>query len=120
MPRLVLGTGAGNVEAELDDLIVRPENRLADRPHPRVVDEFEPPAHLLWMHLDVVALRPAADGPTRAGQRLLESDVDVFAQRVGPFGRQGTLPSRDPIGIQSIDRVLHVDLDARFGCGGCG
>jgi hypothetical protein len=89
VPGLVDRAGEGDVEPELHDLVVRPEDRLADGPHPRVPGQVDETAHLLRMDLHVVAVRPPADGSARPGDRLLERRLDVLPHPVRPGHREG-------------------------------
>jgi hypothetical protein len=66
VPRLVHRAGERDVEADLDDLVVGAEHLGRDVDDPRVGREVGEAADLLGVHLDVPALRPAADGAALA------------------------------------------------------
>ena len=61
MPRLVDGAGAGHVEPDLDDLVIRAEDIRADGVHPGMRGELDKSPDALGMDLDIVALGTAPD-----------------------------------------------------------
>ena len=95
MPRLVRGAGEGNVEADLDDLVLRPEHRLAHGDEPGVGGDVDEAADPLGLDLDVIALRPARQ--RAAGTAFASSNrADVLAQ-CGRPSRRGKAPLRPMI-----------------------
>jgi hypothetical protein len=62
-----------------DNFVLWAEHGLAHGDDPRVTDELDEAAQLLGMHLDVVAVGPATNGPALPRHRLLEGRHDVLA-----------------------------------------
>jgi hypothetical protein len=105
VPRLVLRAGERDVEADLHDLVVGPQHRLADRRHPGVADQVDEPTQLLGMDLHVVALRSAADGSALAADRLIEGGQDVGVHVCGPLPGESALVGDDAVGVQTSDEI---------------
>lgn len=89
VPRLVLGPGEQNVEADRDDLVVRSQHGLAHRPHPRVGGELHEAAQLFGVDLDVPLVRTPAEGATLTAARVGERGHEVLVHLVDPRHREG-------------------------------
>jgi hypothetical protein len=113
VPGLVDRPREGDVETDLDDLVVRPEHRLRHRRDPGMGDQIDEAAQLLGVDLDVVALRPATHGSTGAPDGLVEGGFHVRAYIRDPCGRECASQRGDPVGVQA-PRDL-VDIEPRAG-----
>ena len=90
VPWLVGGAGEGDVEADLDDPVIGPKHRLADRDEPGMGGDLDEAADPLRLDLDIEALRPARQRRRPAVcLRLREQSLDIFAHPVGEGGAEG-------------------------------
>ena len=85
MPGLVLGALERSVEADLDDLVIGAEHRLAHGRDPLMAREFREAAEVLRMDLHIPAARPAAHGAPAPLDRFPEGARDVLAHVLGPL-----------------------------------
>src|SRR4051812_9584794 len=91
MPRLIFGALEWHIEADLHDLIVRPEYGFTHGSHPWVGGEVGEAAERLRMRFDVPATRAAANRAARSLYGLPESSHHFFAQLLHPLTRAGRL-----------------------------
>jgi hypothetical protein len=102
MPGLVHRAVRRNVEAELDDAVLRPEHRFTNRGDPRVRRELGEPADLLRMDFCVLAIRPPADGTVRTRPGLGEGPVDVLTKLVDPLDGERPFQPGDALGVDPV------------------
>jgi hypothetical protein len=111
VPWLVLGAGERDIEAELHDLVVGAQDRLAHAGDPRVADQVDEAAQRLGVHLDVEAMRAAADRAAWPGRGLRKRGVNVLAHRGRPRQRERTPQRADAAAVEvgAGLRNLHSD-----------
>ena len=110
MPRLEGGAGAGDIEADLDDLVVLAENRFRHRLHPRMGGEFDEAADIFGVDFDVVAFRSATDGAARPFESFFEKAVDVLAKIGDPGSLEGSFQTDDAVAVETAHDSSDVVL----------
>src|SRR4051812_8437969 len=114
MPGLVHCTWKRNVESDFDDLVIRTQHRFRDCNDPRMRYQVHEAADLLRMDLDVVALRPASDGPTGTLRCRFERGIDVFSQLLDPFAIERGLATNDSIAVETAHDLCDIVLGLRL------
>src|SRR4051794_14182945 len=99
MPRLRDSARIRHVEADLDDLVVRPEHRFGNSDDPRVGRKIDKAADILRMNLDVMPLRPATNGTARALQCVRIKVNHLQTQLLDPLPFEDAFPADDPIAV---------------------
>src|SRR4051812_3410394 len=87
VPRLIFCALERDVEADLHDLVTRPEHGFAHCAHPRMRGEVSESAERLRMRFHVPAARSAADRAAGTLNGLPEGGHHFVAQLVYPFAR---------------------------------
>jgi len=100
VPGLVHRTSEGDVEPDLNDLVVRTQDGLGHGGDPRVADQVDEAAELLRVDLYVVAAGTPADGPALAVAGLLEGGHDVLVHRRRPVPGERPSAGDDAVGVQ--------------------
>jgi hypothetical protein len=108
MPRLVHRPVSRNVEAKLDDAVLRPEQRFTNRGDPRMRRKLDEPADLFGMDFYVIAIRPPADGTVRTGPGLNEGPVDVLTKLIDPLGGEHPFQADDALGVDPVAQVIDL------------
>src|SRR4051812_37412165 len=110
MPRLKDGAGLGNVKANLHDLVIWTEHRLADGHDPGMSGQLDESANPFRMDLHVITLRATAHNSRWSRERLGEKFVDILSQLQHPTTREGGLVSEDAVPIEAAHNTGHIVL----------
>src|SRR4051812_22082921 len=108
VPGLVHRASEWNVEADLDNFVIRAEHRPAHRHEPRMSDEIDETPERLRMDLDIIPVGAAPDCAARALDCVRECSHDVLAHRVCPLGAEGTFEPRDTFFGESAHVLRNV------------
>ena len=89
MPRLVGGTGPGNVKADLYDPVVGSEHGFADRDKPRMRHNSYEATDPFRLYFDIPAFRSSRQRSILGRARFRKQRLDIRAHLVDEFGRKG-------------------------------
>src|SRR3954452_18617186 len=118
MPGLVTSALEREVETDLDEPVVGPEDSFGDGRDPGVGHEIEEAADLLGIDLDVPPPATAADRSMRSLDGRPEGGHQVLVEPFDPFPGKRPLATDDPVTLDRLDVGVdgHVDrgsLNAR-------
>src|SRR5687767_7182797 len=100
MPGLFQRTGVRHIKPDFNNLVVRPEHRLAHGDDPRMSRQLDKTADVFRVNFDVVAVLPASHRAAGTRERVLIKSINFVAKVCDPLAVEGPL---QPDNARTVD-----------------